>query len=79
MPLFYVALLPNVVGPSLTPGHLWRLAAVVILVEVVVIGGQVALAGRARRWLREPRTVRRVNRAAGGIMVGTGVAIVAAR
>jgi threonine/homoserine/homoserine lactone efflux protein len=79
MPLFYVALLPNVVGSSLTPGHLAALAAVILAVEVVVIGGHVILAGRARTLLRTPIIVRRVNRAAGGVMVGAGVAVVATR
>jgi threonine/homoserine/homoserine lactone efflux protein len=79
MPLFYVALLPNVVGSSLTPGHVAALAAVILAVEVVVIGGHVFLAGRARKFLRTPIVVRRVNRTAGGVMIGTGVVLVAAR
>jgi threonine/homoserine/homoserine lactone efflux protein len=79
MPLFYVALLPNVVGSSLTPGHIAALAAVILAVEVVVIGGHVVLAGRARKLLRTPIVVRRVNRTAGGVMIGTGVVLVAAR
>ena len=79
MPLFYVALLPNVVGASLTPGHLVQLAIVILAVEVVVIGGHVILAGRARRLLRTPIVVRRVNRTAGGVMVGAGVAVVASK
>ncbi|MGM4884869.1 LysE family translocator [Hyphomicrobiales bacterium] len=79
MPLFYVALLPNVVGASLTLGHLGALAAVILVVEVLVIGGHVILATRARRLLRSACIVRRVNRAAGGVMIGAGVAVVASR
>lgn len=79
MPLFYVALLPNVVGASLTPGHVGVLMAVILAVEAVVIGGHVILAARARSLLRTPRIVRRVNRAAGGVMIGAGVAVVATR
>ncbi|RWE44027.1 MAG: LysE family translocator [Mesorhizobium sp.] len=79
MPLFYVALLPNVVGTSLTSAHLGILIAVILAVEIVVIGGHVVLAGRARGLLRTPRIVRRVNRAAGGVMIGAGVAVVATR
>ncbi|GLQ78193.1 lysine exporter protein LysE/YggA [Mesorhizobium huakuii] len=79
MPLFYVALLPNVVGASLTSAHLGILVAVIVAVEIVVIGGHVLLAGRARSLLRTPRIVRRVNRAAGGVMIGAGVAVVATR
>ncbi|RWL47507.1 MAG: LysE family translocator [Mesorhizobium sp.] len=79
MPLFYVALLPNVVGASLNTGDLGVLATVILIVEAVVIGGHVLLAGRARGLLRTPAIVRRVNRAAGGVMIGAGVAVVATR
>ena len=79
MPLFYVALLPNVVGASLNTSDLGVLATVILIVEAVVIGGHVLLAGRARGLLRTPAIVRRVNRAAGGVMIGAGVAVVATR
>lgn len=79
MPLFYVALLPNIVGHSLSFGQACALAAIIVTVEIVVIGGHVILAGRARRLLRNPRIVRRANRTAGGIMIGAGVAVVATR
>jgi threonine/homoserine/homoserine lactone efflux protein len=79
MPLFYVALLPNLVGASLNAGHLGVPMTVILAVEVVVIGGHVILAGRARGLLRTPKIVRRVNRAAGGVMIGAGVAVVATR
>ena len=79
MPLFYVALLPNVVGASLTLDHLAALAAIVIAVEIIVIGGHVALAVRARRLLRQPHIVRRVNRTAGGVMIGSGIVVATAR
>ena len=79
MPLFYAALLPSVVGSSLTLGHLGELSAVILAVEVVVVGGHVLLATRARKLLRTPRVVRRANRAAGGVMIGAGVAVLAAR
>lgn len=79
MPLFYVALLPNVVGASLTVDHMAALAAVILCVEVVVIGGHVLLAVRARKLLRSERIVRRVNRVAGGVMIGSGVTVAASR
>ena len=79
MPLFYLALLPSVVGVTPTPGQIGLLAAVIVAVEAVVIGGHVVLATRARALLRTPHIVRRVNRAAGGVMVGAGVAVVATR
>lgn len=79
MPLFYVALLPNVVGATLTLEQVGALAAVILAIEVVVVGGHVMLAIRARNLLRSPTIVRRVNRAAGGVMVGAGVAAAATR
>ncbi len=79
MPLFYIALLPNVVGASLTLASIAVLSAVILAVEVVVIGGHVLLAVRARRLLRTPAVVRRVNRVAGGVMVGAGVAVATTR
>lgn len=79
MPLYYVALLPNIVGASLTVDHLAALASVILAVEAVVIGGHVALAVRARTLLRSPEIVRRVNRTAGGVMIGSGVAVAVSR
>lgn len=79
MPLFYVALLPNVVGTALTLDHLAALASVILAVETLVIGGHVALAVRARSLLRSPKIVRRVNRTAGGVMIGSGVAVAVSR
>jgi threonine/homoserine/homoserine lactone efflux protein len=79
MPLFYIALLPNVVGTQFTVETVAILAAVILAVEVVVIGGHVLLAVKARRLLRTERVVKRVNRAAGGMMIGAAVAVVATR
>ncbi|XUY25880.1 LysE family translocator [Agrobacterium sp. rho-8.1] len=79
MPLFYVALLPNVVGASLTVDHLAVLAGVILAVEAVVIGGHVALAVRARTLLRSEKIVRRVNHTAGGVMIVSGVAVAVSR
>lgn len=79
MPLFYIALLPNVVGTQLTAGDGFMLALVILAVEVIVVGGHVLLASRARRALRNPLVVRRANRAAGTVMIGAGAAVVAAR
>ncbi|MCU9846944.1 LysE family translocator [Defluviimonas sp. WL0024] len=79
MPLFYVALLPNVVGPSLAWAKVAELAALIVAVEVVVIGSHVVLAARIRRTLGTPKSVRRQNRIAGGAMVGAGVAVAVAR
>lgn len=79
MPLFTLALLPNVVGAALAPAQVGILAAVILAVEALVIGGHVLLAGRLRHALRTRTAVRRANRVAGGVMVGSGVAVIAAR
>jgi len=79
MPLFYLALLPHVVGPALSLAQVTQLGLVIIVVEAIVIGGHVLLAGRARRWLRTPRAVRRMNRAASGVMIGTGAVVAITR
>ncbi|MBP2461686.1 MULTISPECIES: LysE family translocator [unclassified Rhizobium] len=79
MPLFYIALLPNVVGPNLTMEQAGVLALVIVAVEVLVIGGHVVLAGRARAALKRTSVLRRVNRGCGAVMVGAGVAAVAVR
>lgn len=79
MPLFYMALLPHVVGPQLTWTQGGMLGLTILLVEVVVIGAHVAAASRARKMLRSPVVMRRVNRASGAVMVGAGVAVAASR
>ncbi len=79
MPLFYMALLPHVVGPQLTAGQGGMLALTILLVEVVVIGAHVAAASRARKMLRSPVVMRRVNRASGAMMAGAGFAVAASR
>lgn len=79
MPLFYVALLPNIAGPPLDAAMALELALIISAVEAVVIGGHVALAAGSRRCLGPPKIMRRVNRAAGTIMIGTGAAALAAR
>lgn len=79
MPLFYVALLPNVVDAHLTFCAFGMLVLVILCVEAVVITGHVMLALRARGLLRSPLFIRRLNRGAGALMVGAGATIVVTR
>jgi len=79
MPLFYIALLPHVVGPSLSLLQVGQLGLIILAVEAVVIGGHVLLARHARRWLRTPRAVRRMNRASGSVMIGAGAVVAVTR
>lgn len=77
MPLFYLALLPNFVGSDFSAGSYAALAAVIVAVEVVVVGGHVWIARRARRLMRNPRIVRTVNRGAGSVLACAGIAVIA--
>lgn len=79
MPLFYIALLPNVVGAEIGLTLALELALVIIAVEAVVIAGHLLIAHRGRRLMASPVFARRVNRAAGSVMIGTGAIAIAAR
>ncbi len=74
-----MALPPNIPGPSLGVAVALELAVIILAVETVVIGGHVALAVSSQRYLNSPEIMRRVNRAAGTVMIGTGAAALAAR
>lgn len=75
MPLFYLALLPGFVGSTFGMDDYVALALVILLVEIVVVGGHVWIAGRARSLLRIPAVVQRVNRIAGTAIGLAGIQI----
>jgi threonine/homoserine/homoserine lactone efflux protein len=79
MPLFYIALLPNIAGSTIGIEDAFELAVVILLVETVVIGGHVGIALKSQNLLASPRIRRRVNRLSGTVMIGTGAAALAAR
>jgi threonine/homoserine/homoserine lactone efflux protein len=79
MPLFYIALLPNVVGTKIGLFAAVELAVCIIFVEAVVIGSHVSLALKGRKLLASPKLVRKVNRGAGTVMIGIGAATLAVR
>ena len=79
MPLFYLAILPNVAASTLSFGGYVELVAVILAVEVVVIGVYAGLALKARALTTSAAVLRRMNRAAGGVMAATGVAILSNR
>lgn len=79
MPLFYIALLPNVVGAEIGPMLAVELALVILAVEAVVIAAHLLIAQKGRRLMTSPLFARRVNRAAGSVMIGTGAIAIAAR
>lgn len=79
MPLFYLAILPNVAAAGITLTSYVELLAVILAVEVLVIGFYAGLALKARALAASTTLMRRMNRAAGGIMAATGVAILSNR
>lgn len=76
MPIFYLALLPTVLGVSdLSASNLGLLLLVIGAIEIIVVGGHVILAYRARHYLNDPRRLRLLNRGAGSLMIGAGVLV----
>ncbi len=74
--LFYCGFLPTFLDLSALP--IIDLALVVAIITAVLIGVLTTyayLASRARRMFTNERAVKRLNRAAGGVMVAAGVAI----
>lgn len=74
--VFYMALLPLIVDLEGTTLADWaKLSVTMIAVLVVVDLGYVALASRARIFLKSPTAVRLANRLGAGLMVGAATAI----
>lgn len=79
MPIFYLALLPGVLGIGpLTLIDTITLLILIAAIEVVVIGGHVFAGYKAKGALSNASRVKVLNRSAGALMVGAGV-LVAAR
>lgn len=74
--LFFLALLPTVVPlESLSAfGHL-EIAGAIAVILPLTLGGYVLIATRARRWLRNPRAIRLMNRGSGTMMAAAAVAV----
>jgi threonine/homoserine/homoserine lactone efflux protein len=74
--LFYCGFLPTFLDLStLTVFDLAIVVAIITAVLVAVLGTYAYLASRARKFFTSKRSVRRLNRAAGSVMVAAGVAI----
>ena len=74
--LFYCGFLPTFLDLSaLTPIDLLIVVTIITIVLGCVLGTYAFLASRARRMFTNQQALRRLNRAAGGVMVATGVAI----
>lgn len=79
MPLFYLAILPNVAATGINFSGYVELVTVILAVEVLVIGAYAGLALKARALAASTTVLRRLNRAAGAAMAATGVAILSNR
>lgn len=79
MPLFYLAILPNVAVEAIAWTGYMELVAVILAVEVLVIGLYAGLALKARALAASATVMRSMNRAAGAVMAATGVAILSNR
>ena len=74
--LFYCGFLPTFLDLStLTALDLAIVVGIISTVLIGVLGSYAYLASRARKMFTRKRSVRRLNRAAGGVMVAAGVAI----
>ncbi|WP_339647060.1 LysE family translocator [uncultured Pelagibacterium sp.] len=75
--IFYMALLPTVVDlGAVTPERFAGLMVTTIVVLYLVVVPYVALAAKARDFLRNPRALKALNRGAAGAMAGAAAYIV---
>jgi threonine/homoserine/homoserine lactone efflux protein len=78
MTLFYLALLPGISGArAYSLFDTFLIISVVVLVEIIVIGGHVLFAHSAKTALSTPNSIRIINRVSGSMMVGAGFFIAA--
>ena len=76
MPIFYLALLPGVLGARpLTVYDTAELLFIILLIEIAVVGGHVFIGYKAQNALTDPNKVRFLNRGAGAMLVGAGILV----
>nr|WP_316653048.1 LysE family translocator [uncultured Gellertiella sp.] len=76
MPIFYLALLPGILGiRPLTLADTIELLTIITLVEVIAIGAHVYVGHRAKSALADPKKIGALNRGAGALMIGAGVLV----
>lgn len=77
---FYAAFFPQFVDPALPAGpQLAVLCASFLVIAALLDGGYAVLAGRARRWIADPKRQRLGNRITGTILIATGAWLALAR
>ncbi len=76
--IFYLAITPTIVDlRTVTPAEYGMLAVMTVVVLLVVLVPYLALAAKARWFLKSPRALRTLNRTAASFMVGAAAAIAA--
>jgi threonine/homoserine/homoserine lactone efflux protein len=76
--IFYLAITPTIVDlKTITLADYGILVALTLVVLLVVLVPYLALAAKARGFLKSPRALRALNRTAAGFMVGAAAAIAA--
>ncbi len=76
--LFYLAILPAIIDMGAISLHtLLPIMVINSLVLVTIIGSYSALAAKVRKWFTNARAMRKLNKGAGGIMIGAGLGIAA--
>lgn len=76
--IFYVAITPTIVNlKTITPADYAVLATLTVLVLLVVLVPYLALASKARWFLKSPRALKVLNRTAASFMIGAAAAIAA--
>ena len=76
--VFFLALLPTVVDlATLSLVGFAEIAALIVAILSLVLGGYALAAARARRLFSSPRALRRINRGTGAVMAGVAAAIAA--
>jgi threonine/homoserine/homoserine lactone efflux protein len=74
--IFFLALLPTVVKlETLTVPAFLEIAAGIVVLLPVILGGYAFVAARARRFFRNPRAIKMVNRSTGAVMASAAVAV----
>jgi threonine/homoserine/homoserine lactone efflux protein len=76
--IFYLAITPTIVDlKTITLADYGILVALTVVVLLVVLVPYLALAAKARWFLKSPRALKALNRTAAGFMVGAAAAIAA--
>jgi threonine/homoserine/homoserine lactone efflux protein len=75
--LFYLGFLPTFINlQTLTSSDIWLVSILVVVILTFVLGGYAYFASRAREIVKKPRTQTIMNKVAGSIMCGAGVALI---